>query len=102
MPSSSYTTCKNHGPGTTGGYPYSVMGRDDSDIGGLLGRGGAQGSASLGLTHTSALCGLLEVEPLHFTLHMASDGTKMERASSGECVTVLRLEGERKGQGGGG
>lgn len=92
VPSSSYTTCKNHGPGTTGGYPYSVMGRDDSDIGGLLGRGGAQGSASLGLTHTSALCGLLEVEPLHFTLHMASDGTKMERASSGHPGSPFMMQ----------
>ncbi|XP_069180397.1 baculoviral IAP repeat-containing protein 6 isoform X6 [Procambarus clarkii] len=73
---------KTGGPGTTIGYPYIVMGRDDSDIGALLGRG-SQVGAFLGLTHTSALCGLLEVEPLHFTLHMASDGTKMERASTG-------------------
>lgn len=70
------------GPTTTSGYPYIVMGRDDSDIGALLGRS-AQAGGFLWLTHTTALCGLLEVEPLHFTLHMASDGTKMERASTG-------------------
>ncbi|KAK7067356.1 hypothetical protein SK128_014936 [Halocaridina rubra] len=72
----------NTGQGNSSNYPYALMGRDDDDIGGLLGRGLQVGS-SLGLMHTSALCGLLEVEPLHFTLHMASDGTKMERASTG-------------------
>lgn len=69
--------------GASSGYPYIAAGRDDSDIGVLLGRGPQAGGSFLGLTHTSALCGLLEVEPLHFTLHMASDGTKMERASTG-------------------
>lgn len=81
----STTNGKNTGPGTNIGYPYIIMGRDDSDIGALLGRG-SQIGAFLGLTHTSALCGLLEVEPLHFTLHMASDGTKMERASTGLII----------------
>ncbi|XP_064112985.1 baculoviral IAP repeat-containing protein 6-like isoform X2 [Macrobrachium nipponense] len=76
--SSSNLNSKSAGQGS----PYSFIGRDDNDIGGLLGRG-LQVGTSLGLMHTSALCGLLEVEPLHFTLHMASDGTKMERASSG-------------------
>lgn len=79
---------KSSGSGGNSGHPYLTVGRDDSDIGALLGRT-ASASSFLGLTHTSALCGLLEVEPLHFTLHMASDGTKMERASSGEPETLF-------------
>lgn len=74
---------KSSGTGGTSGHSYLTAGRDDSDIGALLGRTTSAGSF-LGLSHTSALCGLLEVEPLHFTLHMASDGTKMERAATGE------------------
>ena len=33
---------------------------------------------------TQQLRGLLEVEPLHFTCHAASDGTKVERVDPGE------------------
>ena len=78
---------KNSSSGATSGHLYMTAGRDDSDIGALLGRTTTPG-AFLGLSHTSALCGLLEVEPLHFTLHMASDGTKMERASTGESFVL--------------
>jgi hypothetical protein len=33
------------------------------------------------------LTGLLEVEPLHFTCHATSDGTRMERVDSGDEIT---------------
>jgi baculoviral IAP repeat-containing protein 6 len=33
--------------------------------------------------------GLLETEPLHFTCHAASDGTKMEKIEPG--LTFLKL-----------
>ena len=81
---------KSSGSGGTSGHPYLTAGRDDSDIGALLGRTNSPGSF-LGLSHTSALCGLLEVEPLHFTLHMASDGTKMERASTGTTSWIYAV-----------
>ena len=32
---------------------------------------------------TSHICGLLEVEPLHFSCHATSDGTRMERMDTG-------------------
>ncbi|XP_033217381.1 baculoviral IAP repeat-containing protein 6 isoform X2 [Belonocnema kinseyi] len=38
------------------------------------------------LTSNHSMKGLLEVEPLHFTCHAASDGTKMEKIDSGVNV----------------
>ena len=32
------------------------------------------------------ICGLLEVEPLHFTCHATSDGTRMERMDTGTHI----------------
>ena len=40
------------------------------------------------------ICGLIEVEPLHFTCHATSDGTRMERMDAGQYFTnrVLHFE----------
>ena len=35
------------------------------------------------------LCGLLEVEPLHFTCHATSDGTRMERMDAGSVFSRI-------------
>ncbi len=38
------------------------------------------------------VCGLLEVEPLHFICHATSDGTRMERMDTGmNCTKILFL-----------
>ena len=70
------------GPGSTNSWkafgPGSASNATDgNDLATLVGRG-------RGLAHSGSLGGLLEVEPLHFTLYMASDGTRMERASTGK------------------
>jgi hypothetical protein len=43
-----------------------------------------------GLTSNHYMKGLLEAEPLHFTCHAASDGTKMEKIEPG--VIFLRKQ----------
>ncbi len=35
------------------------------------------------------VCGLLEVEPLHFICHATSDGTRMERMDTGMVSSIL-------------
>jgi hypothetical protein len=42
-----------------------------------------------GLTSNHYMKGLLETEPLHFTCHAASDGTKMEKIEPG--LTLLSV-----------
>lgn len=37
-----------------------------------------------GISASHYMKGLLEVEPLHFTCHSTSDGTRVERVDSGE------------------
>nr|CAD7460369.1 unnamed protein product [Timema tahoe] len=51
-------------------------------------KGDIQGQPRLkGLTANHYMKGLLEVEPLHFTCHAASDGTKMEKIEIGKGIT---------------
>ncbi len=45
--------------------------------------GGTSGSRSASSTAVQHVCGLLEVEPLHFVCHATSDGTRMERMDTG-------------------
>jgi len=62
--------------------------QDDQDFRDLL-LLSASDKASSGLSKTSIdmalrnVCGLLEVEPLHFICHSTSDATKLERADLG-------------------
>lgn len=95
------------GVGTSSG----VNNNNNSSSNGLFGTGGVSASSGVGSTATSGLLGrcgstplnddgrgtfsafsppthhlrgLLEVEPLHFVCHAASDGTKVERVESGK------------------
>lgn len=38
------------------------------------------------LTANRYMTGLLEVQPLHFTCHATSDGTKLEKIDSGKFI----------------
>ena len=62
-----------------------MSGGEKSGTGGAV-AGGGKWHADMVLRH---VCGLLEVEPLHFSCHSTSDGTRMERMDTGmESVTL--------------
>lgn len=77
---SNHTWSKYHWPSSTCNLKTSIGVDNNSDQGLILG----QNDVALGLTsQIGGLCGLFEVEPLHFSLHTASDGTTMERIFPG-------------------
>ena len=78
-------------------YTGVTAGQDEPDLRDLmlLGSTEATGSSSKssGSSNNSAVqhvCGLLEVEPLHFVCHATSDGTRMERMDTGIVRPILR------------
>lgn len=72
-------------------YTGVSAGQDEPDLRDLMllgstGGTGNSSSKSSGSSNSSAVqhvCGLLEVEPLHFVCHATSDGTRMERMDTG-------------------
>ena len=69
---------------------------DDQDFRDLLtlsvpGKDAQAGNTAKANADTLAknVCGLLEVEPLHFTCNSTSDSTKLERADTGEKGVVM-------------
>ena len=73
------------------GGGVGLSGADQQDFSDLMSivandKGGYKGS----LDHVSRhLMGLLEVEPLHFTCHATSDGTRMERLDLGTATSYI-------------
>lgn len=58
---------------------------DEVDIRDLLSINAPEKSGKAAMSHIQHhICGLLEVEPLHFTCHATSDGTRMERMDAGK------------------
>jgi len=52
---------------------------------------GSTNKAALDVLTAHYLNGLLEVEPLHFTCHATSDGTRMERMDTGIYYAYLYI-----------
>ena len=76
----------NHGAGaSSSGAAASTNGSGQQHSPPYSAGGGRTGWSSLS-PPLPGLSGLLEVEPLHVTLHTASDGTKLQRAASGETL----------------
>ena len=74
-------------------------GQDEPDLRDLMLLGstagtGSSSSKSSGSSNSSAVqhvCGLLEVEPLHFVCHATSDGTRMERMDTGTDKPICNV-----------
>ena len=65
----------------------TCVGQDEPDLRDLMLLGSTGGAGSSNKNSSSSavqhVCGLLEVEPLHFVCHATSDGTRMERMDTG-------------------
>lgn len=69
------------GPSTA--TPTTSTPQDEVDLRDLMLSSGDKASRSQSSFIQRHVCGLLEVEPLHFTCHATSDATRMERMDTG-------------------
>ncbi|KAG1667328.1 Baculoviral IAP repeat-containing protein 6 [Nymphon striatum] len=76
--------------GSLSGASNSSGGAEEIDLRDLLNQLGDKNSLNglPWLPQNQQMTGLLEVEPLHFVCHAASDGTKMEKIESGTSTVI--------------